>query len=548
MGEADLFGLLASRLRNVGLCMDDLPPVEDQDFTPLLKELGFQTAVGRMLIRKKLRAVSLSKGMTSLRRDSLAAQSSTRSAIDFSETSRAGSSSEEPKEVIETMSPEQLKSCLDAVLVIDVRDLDYFVGHIRGSRHFPAERFERYVSKVAEELVENSRTCVIVCMKGELRSMLCARDLKLYMQMRHPSVETSVRVLTGGFLAWERLYGGTGDVVTVPRRCDSKQACEMFGNNSGDDTVVGGSASSSHGFIGVGSACLQPRSPARKVTPPGAEDNEESSDQTDSGMELGSVVRVRSKTAAGFVQAIVVDKDPDFVKVQYFVGKRCCLKIFKLQSGDVQPWKEKEVDASSTGSLETEVESVCSSVAGSASSMPWTKGTLNKKVLKECKEKPQPDLAGSSESQGDIVGVIRISAADLARNLDREDLQVIDVRDEDFVREHVAGARNIPHRIFASKVQALCDELAHSGKTIVFHCNLSQQRGPWCAQLFATCLRDKFDGFNCKVALLTGGFQAWRRACDGSAARARFMIGADQRHLEPIMSMDDLPPYPIGCL
>ena len=63
-----------------------------------------------------------------------------------------------------------------------------------------------------------------------------------------------------------------------------------------------------------------------------------------------------------------------------------------------------------------------------------------------------------------------------------KDYIVIDVRDDDYRGGNIKGARNSPSALFHANV----DELVKSTKdvpTVVFHCMLSQQRGPKAAQV-----------------------------------------------------------------
>ena len=56
-------------------------------------------------------------------------------------------------------------------------------------------------------------------------------------------------------------------------------------------------------------------------------------------------------------------------------------------------------------------------------------------------------------------------------------LQIVDVRDDDFVGGSIPGTLNIPSRRFGTRVDSLVDELKNN-EAVVFTCALSQQRGP----------------------------------------------------------------------
>lgn len=54
---------------------------------------------------------------------------------------------------------------------------------------------------------------------------------------------------------------------------------------------------------------------------------------------------------------------------------------------------------------------------------------------------------------------------------------VIDVRDDDYIGGHIKGAQNVPSRSLDAKLPTLVRQLQDK-ETVVFHCALSQQRGP----------------------------------------------------------------------
>jgi Rhodanese-like domain len=56
-------------------------------------------------------------------------------------------------------------------------------------------------------------------------------------------------------------------------------------------------------------------------------------------------------------------------------------------------------------------------------------------------------------------------------------VQVVDVRDDDYEGGHIKGSMNVPSHGFPDRVDKLVDEL-HDNEAVVFHCALSQLRGP----------------------------------------------------------------------
>ncbi|KAL2267149.1 hypothetical protein VTJ83DRAFT_4426 [Remersonia thermophila] len=56
-------------------------------------------------------------------------------------------------------------------------------------------------------------------------------------------------------------------------------------------------------------------------------------------------------------------------------------------------------------------------------------------------------------------------------------IAIIDVRDDDYIGGHIKGSRNVPSRTLDYMLPTLVRQLQDKD-TVVFHCALSQQRGP----------------------------------------------------------------------
>ncbi|CEP62673.1 phosphatase YCH1 LALA0_S06e01046g [Lachancea lanzarotensis] len=97
-----------------------------------------------------------------------------------------------------------------------------------------------------------------------------------------------------------------------------------------------------------------------------------------------------------------------------------------------------------------------------------------------------------------------------------EPFQIIDVRGSDYVGGHIKGSWNVPYRQLRDDVEK-CHELQNqlknaAGSSVVncvFHCALSQQRGPSAAMRFLRLLEDE-DLSNFRIYVLRGGFNHWQ--------------------------------------
>lgn len=94
-------------------------------------------------------------------------------------------------------------------------------------------------------------------------------------------------------------------------------------------------------------------------------------------------------------------------------------------------------------------------------------------------------------------------------DIDPAGVAIVDVRDSDFIGGHIVNAINIPADKFELSLANLEEKIASKPK-VVFHCMLSQQRGPTCAASYARALTNK-GTINQEVYVLTGGFNEWAR-------------------------------------
>ncbi|TBU27180.1 Rhodanese-like protein [Dichomitus squalens] len=90
-----------------------------------------------------------------------------------------------------------------------------------------------------------------------------------------------------------------------------------------------------------------------------------------------------------------------------------------------------------------------------------------------------------------------------------KDYCVIDVRDDDWAGGNIKGSHNSPSSQFYVHVHDLV-ERTKNVPTVVFHCALSQVRGPQAARIYAQA-RDQLEGdgedIPHQVLVLRGGFQ-----------------------------------------
>ncbi|KAH6890624.1 Rhodanese-like domain-containing protein [Thelonectria olida] len=127
-----------------------------------------------------------------------------------------------------------------------------------------------------------------------------------------------------------------------------------------------------------------------------------------------------------------------------------------------------------------------------------------------------------------IASLRRISAKSLSEKiLEEQDAKeltyaIIDVRDDDYIGGHIKGSLNVPAHTLDAMMATLVRKFKDK-KTVVFHCALSQQRGPSAALKY---LRER-DGLlkamgedpkgesGQEVVVLDRGFLGWQEVYGG---------------------------------
>ncbi|KAI9326162.1 Rhodanese-like domain-containing protein [Obelidium mucronatum] len=90
-----------------------------------------------------------------------------------------------------------------------------------------------------------------------------------------------------------------------------------------------------------------------------------------------------------------------------------------------------------------------------------------------------------------------------------EDYLIVDVRGDDFKEGHIASAINIPSTEFTAEKALISEkdqERLSKAKKVVFHCQLSQVRGPTSANNYLNTV-GAAEGQ--EVFVLQGGFTKW---------------------------------------
>ncbi|KAI5680758.1 hypothetical protein M9H77_01985 [Catharanthus roseus] len=103
-----------------------------------------------------------------------------------------------------------------------------------------------------------------------------------------------------------------------------------------------------------------------------------------------------------------------------------------------------------------------------------------------------------------------ITAAQLLALNRRPNIAIVDVRDDERSYDgHISGSLHFASDTFLDKIPSLV-EAAKGKDTLVFHCALSQVRGPRCARRFADYLSETKEAVGIKnIMVLERGFNGW---------------------------------------
>ncbi|KDR82495.1 hypothetical protein GALMADRAFT_237814 [Galerina marginata CBS 339.88] len=102
--------------------------------------------------------------------------------------------------------------------------------------------------------------------------------------------------------------------------------------------------------------------------------------------------------------------------------------------------------------------------------------------------------------------------ADLIKSgkVPKKDFVVIDVRDDDYVGGNIKGSVNLPSREFLMNVDGLVKDTKQV-PLVIFHCSLSQVRGPKAARVYSETRKNVVDkDIPHEVVILRDGFSQFQ--------------------------------------
>mmetsp|Transcript_118380 Transcript_118380/g.379503 ORF Transcript_118380/g.379503 Transcript_118380/m.379503 type:complete len:696 (-) Transcript_118380:149-2236(-) len=102
--------------------------------------------------------------------------------------------------------------------VVDVRNLEFHISRIPGSRHAPSAEFKKLAPALVADLGRCRTVIAFLCSAGEGRARSCAMQFLQQLNSHMPHACCDVRVLEGGFNLWERHFATSVDVAVYISR------------------------------------------------------------------------------------------------------------------------------------------------------------------------------------------------------------------------------------------------------------------------------------------------------------------------------------------
>jgi len=396
---------------------------------------------------------------------------------------------------ITKISPWALREILGSedVVILDVRDIDFYTGYIPGSQRAPWPDFDITIHKIYEQYGRRDVLIVFLCYLSETRATSCARQFRRYLDEECKAYNCRLSVLEGGFQKWEQVFHSHAD---RDRYLSWKYE---FGQSYTEGAAGEGSSrptAQTEGALPSFQPVPQQRSRRAASTTRASElaklehlelNSEElaTAEEWRLHLKVGDMVEIRRRMSWEWCSAVVVRTHRDTVSVRYIQDKKCFGKVVSRSSQDIRRKATRDSDACIHRS----------------------------KALT-----PTGGFARALQEGGNLSGgTPTIYVEDLAKLLGSDMVQVIDVRGLDYLNGHIPGARHIPRAFFEDKLPALANEFAKSGKTLVFHCGESFYRGPQCAQRFLDFMNENYTSNDCKALVLKGGFERWANYARGAA-------------------------------
>ncbi|KAK4432476.1 Dual specificity phosphatase Cdc25 [Sesamum alatum] len=127
--------------------------------------------------------------------------------------------------------------------------------------------------------------------------------------------------------------------------------------------------------------------------------------------------------------------------------------------------------------------------------------------FEDCKKS---ELIRSPEKEKEMArSITYITGSQLLSLRTRPNIAIVDVRDDERSYDgHIAGSLHFASGTFLDKLPSLV-EATKDKDTLVFHCALSQVRGPKCARRFAEYLADAKDMGMKNIMVLERGYNGW---------------------------------------
>jgi len=203
------------------------------------------------------------------------------------------------------------------IVLVDVRDIDFYVGYIPGSLHFPWTDFDTKVSRLCEDYASQEKRLIFLCFNSQSRALFCARQFLLYIREHVSKPKCEVSILEGGFQRWEATFGKDGSKSNyVSKAYDlSKIATE-------------GSLPMCEPLPEVSKAASPQKLHAQKQSLPAGE-------KWRLELKVGDIVEIYNKSEQMHYRGVIASADDNKLHVSFFRDKKCGNRVLSRTSEDL---------------------------------------------------------------------------------------------------------------------------------------------------------------------------------------------------------------------
>jgi len=222
------------------------------------------------------------------------------------------------------------------IVLVDVRDIDFYTGYIPGSLHFPWTDFDNNVSQLCEEYASAEKRIIFLCFNSQRRALFCARRFLLHLNEHVSKPKCEISILEGGFQSWKATFG----------KDDTK--------SSYVSTVYDQSKMATEGSLPICDPLPKDSKQASPQTLLAQKQIVPAGEKWRSELKVGDTVEMYSQIEQMHYRGIIAKADEHKLHVSFFRDKKCGNRVISRMSEDLGVVSDsKHCDSSVTQSCIT---------------------------------------------------------------------------------------------------------------------------------------------------------------------------------------------------